>query len=66
MFYYHMQSTKLRIGELLAVEEEKRKTQQDLLSSFGEEETDDSVDTTQGNYHYDHIIIVYLFINIDT
>ena len=31
---------------LLAIEEEKRKAQQDALSS--KEETDDSVDTTQG------------------
>lgn len=32
----------------MAIEEEKRKAQQDALSS--KEETDDSVDTTQGTY----------------
>ena len=45
-----IQDTKKRISRLLAIEEEKRKTQQDPLSS-SKEGTDDSVDTTQGNYY---------------
>ena len=47
--YLFIQYTKEEIGRLLKIEEEKRKTQQDPLSS-SKEDTDDSVDTTQGNY----------------
>ena len=47
--YLFIQYTKQNIRRLLEIEEEKRKTQQDPLSS-SKEDTDDSVDTTQGNY----------------
>ena len=40
------QDTRLRISELLAVEEDKIKTQQQTT----EHNTDDSADTTQGDY----------------
>ena len=43
----NIQYTKEKIRKLLAIEDEKRKTQQDLLSS-SKEDADDSVDTTQG------------------
>ena len=48
IFFINIQDTKKKISELLAIEEEKRKTQQDPSSS-SKVNTDDSVDTTQGN-----------------
>ena len=48
IFFINIQYIKQRISLLLAIEEEKRKIQQDpSLSS--KVNTDDSVDTTQGN-----------------
>ena len=47
-FFINIQDTKQKISKLLAIEEEERKTQQDPSSS-SKVNTDDSVDTTQGN-----------------
>ena len=46
-FSTNIQDTKKKISKLLAIEEEKRKAQQDSLSS-SKKDTGDSVGTTQG------------------
>ena len=49
--YVTLQSTKHKISRLLAIEEEKLKNQQDLLSS-SEEKSDESANTAQSTLLY--------------